>query len=81
MSKKTVPQNFIQQMQSHLSHYQLEKALRLEGLSKVSEETEEQYNSAKQTLIEVDDEHDLTHTSEEESAMGRWAHYQVPTKV
>lgn len=37
MSQKTVSQSFIQQMQSNLSNYQLEKALRLEGLSKINE--------------------------------------------
>lgn len=77
--KPKTPLSFIEQMRQELQDYQVQKAIRMDSSAKHRSCPREK--AAMETLIEVDDEVDVTQNSEEDVCVGRWSNYKVPQKV
>lgn len=73
------PLSFIEQMRQELLDYQVQKAIKMDFQAKTRSCPREK--AAMETLIEVDDEMDVTHNSEEDVCVGRWSNYRIPQKI
>lgn len=81
MSDKNSSRPFVEEMRAQLLDYEIEKIRRKEREPSGNPELFKQERQAKDTLIELDNDTELSMLTDEDFYIGRWSHYRVPEKI